>query len=141
MSDYANSYGKSSHNILLTGNTGTGKTKLACLIANEIIKHRFNLRMSIAFKRAGQIRDEVRATWSNYSKQTEADYIEHLSGVSLLIIDEVGEADISIVKPATSGEAHSYRMNEFKKAINKAKIDVVENYSADVKSVFARGCC
>ncbi len=44
-------------------------------------------------------------------------------------------------KPATSGEAHSYRMNEFKKAINKAKIDIVENYSADVKSVFVNGCC
>lgn len=38
-------------------------------------------------------------------------------------------------KPATSGEAHTYRMNEFKKEVNKAKIDIARNYSSYLESV------
>lgn len=90
---YAASYQKGCENILLTGNTGTGKTKLACLIANEIIRQRYHTRMTIAFKRSGQIQQEIKATWDKSSNDSDAAYIERLSRSTLLIIDEVGEAD------------------------------------------------
>lgn len=92
---YAASYCKGHENILLTGNTGTGKTKLACLIANEIVRQRYYAQMTVVFKRSGQIQQEIKATWDNTSSDNDSAYIERLSRFTVLIIDEVGEADTS----------------------------------------------
>lgn len=47
----------------------------------------------------------------------------------------VGEAHLIPNMPATSGEAHTYRLNEFKKYINRAKIDLAQRYSSDLRSI------
>ena len=91
--EYAATYSKGHENILLTGNTGTGKTKLACLIANEIVRQRYHPRMTVVFKRSGQIQQEIKATWGKGSTDSESDYIERMGRASVLIIDEVGESD------------------------------------------------
>ncbi|PYE38099.1 ATP-binding protein [Psychrobacter fozii] len=93
--EYAASYRKGHANILLTGNTGTGKTKLACLIANEIVRQCYYAQMTVAFKRSGQIQQEIKATWDKGSSDNDTAYIERLSRSTVLIIDEVGEADTS----------------------------------------------
>ena len=94
---YAANYRKGHANILLTGNTGTGKTKLACLIVNEIVRQRYYAQMTVAFKRSGQIQHEIKATWDKTSSDSAATYIERLSRSTALIIDEVGEGDTSAV--------------------------------------------
>lgn len=94
---YAANYSKGHANILLTGNTGTGKTKLACLIVNEIVRQRYYAQMTVAFKRSGQIQHEIKATWDKTSSDSAATYIERLSRSTALIIDEVGEGDTSAV--------------------------------------------
>ncbi|WP_105245406.1 ATP-binding protein [Psychrobacter sp. Marseille-P5312] len=94
---YAANYRKGHANILLTGNTGTGKTKLACLIINEIVRQRYYAQMTVAFKRSGQIQHEIKATWDKTSSDSAASYIERLSRSTALIIDEVGEGDTSAV--------------------------------------------
>lgn len=102
--DYAVNYGKGSSNILLAGNTGTGKTKLACLIANEIVRQRYHPRMTVVFKRSGQIQQEIKATWDKSNSDSDAAYIERLSRASVLIIDEVGEADTSFSDKAADAD-------------------------------------
>lgn len=94
---YAASYRKGHANILLTGNTGTGKTKLACLIANEIVRQRYYAQMTVAFKRSGQVQQEIKATWDKNSADTDVAYLGRLSRSTVLIIDEVGEGDTSAV--------------------------------------------
>lgn len=91
--NYASSYRKGHANILLTGNTGTGKTKLACLIANEIVRQRYYAQMTVAFKSSAQIQQETKATWGYASTDTDAAYLERLSRSTVLIIDDVGIGD------------------------------------------------
>ena len=90
---YAANYRKGRANILLTGNTGTGKTKLACLIANEIVRQRYYAQMTVAFKSSAQIQQEAKATWSYASTDTDAAYLERLSKSTVLIIDDAGIGD------------------------------------------------
>lgn len=90
---YAANYRKGHANILLTGNTGTGKTKLACLIANEIVRQRYYAQMTVAFKSSAQIQQETKATWGYASTDTDAAYLERLSRSTVLIIDDVGIGD------------------------------------------------
>jgi len=90
---YAANYSKGHANILLTGNTGTGKTKLACLIANEIVRQRYYAQMTVAFKSSAQIQQETKATWGYASTDTDAAYLERLSRSTVLIIDDAGIGD------------------------------------------------
>lgn len=53
----------------------------------------------------------------------------------------VGKAHLIPDMPATSGQAHTYRLNEFKKTVNKAKIDIVQNYSKDTKAIGGHHGC
>lgn len=90
---YSASYRTGHANILLTGSTGTGKTKLACLIANEIVRQRYYAQMTVAFKSSAQIQQEAKATWGYASTDTDVAYLERLSKSTVLIIDDVGIGD------------------------------------------------
>ena len=79
--------------ILLSGKTGTGKTKIACIIANEIIRHNFNPRMTVLFKRSSDIQNEFKELWDRNSNKSKAAFMNELASATVLIIDEVGEGD------------------------------------------------
>lgn len=73
--------------LVLTGGTGTGKTRLACTVANTIIPEHM---ASVCFGTVSSVTRTVRATYARNSERTEAQAIADLLVPDLLIIDEVG---------------------------------------------------
>lgn len=73
--------------LVLTGSTGTGKTRLACAVANQIIpKH----LACVAFGTVSSIIRTIRSTYGKTSHRTETQAIANLLVPDLLIIDEIG---------------------------------------------------
>jgi len=87
--DYANNFlenfklGKS---IILCGTTGTGKTHLACSIANQVIQNKNSAIFINVFKAI----DDIKETWSKHSDKTEREVINNFIKTDLLILDEIG---------------------------------------------------
>jgi DNA replication protein DnaC len=73
--------------LVLTGGTGTGKTRLACTIANVIIPEHM---ASVAFGTVSSVVRTVRATYGKGSTVSESEAINALLVPDLLIIDEIG---------------------------------------------------
>jgi DNA replication protein DnaC len=72
--------------IVFSGAPGTGKSHLACSIAQHIMEagHTAMYLTSMDMIRM------IRATWRRDSERTESQVLETLCGVDLLILDEVG---------------------------------------------------
>lgn len=87
--DYAKNFNqklKNGTSMILCGKTGTGKTHLACSIANEII----NQGHSAVFMNVIKMMRQVKETWSKGSGKAEQDAINWFLTPDLLILDEVG---------------------------------------------------
>lgn len=102
--NYAATYQRGHANILLTGNTGTGKTKLACLIANEVIRCNYAPRMTVIFKRSADIQREFKECWNKPSAESDIAYLARLGRATVLIIDEVGEGDTGFSDKAADAD-------------------------------------
>ena len=72
--------------LCFVGQTGTGKTHLACAIGIEL----HNQGQTVAYKRHHEIMYSVKETYSGRTDTDEAIIIRNLINVDLLIIDEVG---------------------------------------------------
>lgn len=75
------------HGLWLVGNVGTGKTHLGAAIAQAV---QFQRRRGAKLMTCREIVRELRATWQRDSERSEADVIEELGNVPLLVLDEVG---------------------------------------------------
>lgn len=72
--------------LILVGVPGTGKTHLACAVANVVM----NQGYTALFTTVSEMIKRIRSTWSKDSGETEEKVINGLVSVDLLIIDEVG---------------------------------------------------
>lgn len=73
--------------MIFCGTTGTGKTLLACAIANEIIeKH----QRSVLFTTTIKAIRKIKSTYSSSSEKTEQEIINEFLNYDLLILDELG---------------------------------------------------
>ena len=70
-----------------SGTKGSGKTRLAVSIANELI---YEHGMSVKFATSMKIINEIRATWDNDSEYSESELLNQLSRAQVLIIDDFG---------------------------------------------------
>lgn len=87
--DYAEGFDqkfKLGTSMIFCGNTGTGKTHLACSIANHIIN---NGKTAVFMNVIRAIR-QVKETWSKESNKKEQEAINWFLNPDLLILDEVG---------------------------------------------------
>ncbi|ENA37451.1 hypothetical protein HMPREF1487_04369 [Pseudomonas sp. HPB0071] len=83
--DFRN-HAKAGRCLLLLGNVGTGKTHLACAIADFLIRHRM---VSAMYRTVGDIMVTIRSTYDG-GEGSEHDILRELSGCGLLVLDEVG---------------------------------------------------
>ena len=66
---------------------GTGKTHLAACIANHVLHEK---RLPILFKKARDLMLDIRRTFSDRADLTEADILDRVLSVQLLVLDDVG---------------------------------------------------
>ena len=72
--------------LILQGKPGTGKTHLACAIANQVITNGASARFTTVM----QLVRAIRATWKRDSVQSEDAVLQSIIDYDLLIIDEIG---------------------------------------------------
>lgn len=83
--EFAENFPQDARNILMLGGVGTGKTLLASMVIEELIKKHDCRIVNVI-----DIFREIKATYSRNSKETEIEVIKRFRTIPLLIIDEVG---------------------------------------------------
>lgn len=78
---------KTGRSLMLLGSVGTGKTHLACAIAQMVIEKGLTARYMTVM---GAVR-RVRESWGKGSNETERQAINAMAQVDLLVLDEVGQ--------------------------------------------------
>lgn len=87
--EYAKTLGSDDHespSLILCGRPGTGKTHLACAIADQLIRG----GRSAVFARVFDAVRTIKSTWGRESEVTETQAIRSFIEPDLLILDEVG---------------------------------------------------
>lgn len=73
-------------NLIMTGSVGTGKSLIAAATVQSAIREGLSARISTVM----HVIRKFRATWKKDCDYTESEYIDHLTKVDLLVLDEVG---------------------------------------------------
>lgn len=71
---------------LFSRTKGTGKTRMAAIIANELLKK----NIKIKFATSGEILEEIKNTWNKQTDYTEGELMTSLTQADVLIIDDFG---------------------------------------------------
>jgi DNA replication protein DnaC len=95
--DYADelSKPKTAKNLVLYGVTGSGKTLLAAILLNQIVRAEFSRQPSWNFKfvTSGGFIAEIKDTWNSWSNETESQIINRYGNCAILVLDELGVKD------------------------------------------------
>lgn len=73
--------------LVFTGGPGTGKTHLACAIANAVIQ---SDAANVRFRTVSELMRRIKDTYRKDSTRTESDVIDGYTWLDLLIVDEIG---------------------------------------------------
>jgi DNA replication protein DnaC len=74
------------HNLLITGNPGTGKTKLCVAIARNIKEKGF----IVGFLTTGELLSMIKATYQKGAAKTETEILKDIKRLDCLILDDLG---------------------------------------------------
>lgn len=111
--------------LILSGNPGTGKTHLACAIANKVLA----ANKEVLFVSIRQLIKRVRASWDS-EWETEMDVIKRFTKPFLLILDELGVQTGSDNEKQIIFDVINDRYNSFKPmiVISNEDLNGVESY-------------
>jgi len=85
---YAETFSAKSNSLVFySPGNGTGKTHLAVCIANHVLNIK---RAPVLFKKARDLMLDIRRTFSDGGDLTEADILDRVLSVQLLVLDDVG---------------------------------------------------
>lgn len=99
--------------LILSGKPGTGKTHLACSVANQFLTNGGN----VLFITVTAMIRKIRETYRNDSRKTEQEAINQFRDIDLLIIDEIGVQKGSDSEEHLLFEVINERYNYFKPTI------------------------
>lgn len=99
--------------LILAGKPGTGKTHLACAVANQFVTTGCN----VLFITVSAMLRRIRETYRKDSNKTEQQAIDELRNIDLLIIDEIGVQKGSESEEHLLFEVINERYNYFKPTI------------------------
>lgn len=71
---------------LFSKTKGTGKTRMAAIIANELLKK----NVEVKFATSGEILEEIKRTWNRETDYSESALMSDLTRADVLIIDDFG---------------------------------------------------
>jgi len=117
-------------NLILSGMVGTGKTHLASALVSVCIE----AGKTAHIIKLPELMRLIKSSWSD-SEQSEQDIIQRLSGVDVLVIDEVGVQYGSDTEKLVMGEIIDNRYQELRPTVLVSNLDV-----AGIKSCLGDRC-
>ncbi|GAB6179171.1 ATP-binding protein [Desulfotomaculum defluvii] len=123
---YAEEYtkGKINHGLYLYGPVGSGKTFLACCIANYILTR---TNIDLLFVVVPDLLQRIRSSWNDKSvdAETEHSLVEKVSSVQFLILDDLGAHNYTEWTLNTLYKILNYRANRNLPTIITSNLDLI----------------
>ncbi len=121
--------GNNPDGLLFTGNVGSGKTFLACCIANGLLEH----GQEVLFLVVPDLLDEIRATYDHETVTTEQELLETARKVKFLILDDLGAHNYTEWTRNKLYSIVNYRLNNQLPTIITTNLDLneLEQYLGD----------
>ena len=115
---------KQTDGLLLTGQVGSGKTFLACCIANDLLKE----NQPVLFSVVPDLLDQIRFTYdsSRQAEHSEKDLVDTAREVPLLILDDLGAHNYTEWAQNKLYSILNYRLNNYLPTVITTNISLQE---------------
>lgn len=108
--------------LMISGPVGSGKTFLACAVANALLEH----GVEVLFVIVPDLLDQIRASYDNSNRDTEHDLIDSARNVGVLILDDLGAHNYTDWVRNKLYSIINYRLNNHLPTVITTNLDLDE---------------